>query len=792
MICQSKEVFISYHTDSSSDTVKKICAALEGVGVSCWYAPRDVTGNYAQAIVQAIRGSRVFLLLLNEYSGMSPHVMNELNCAFDRFKDDKNFVLLPFRIGECSLSDDLYYYIGRIHIMDGSFPPEMLRIRELVDRICLLLDKKPERTLVTAPEKGAAGNVTYRITGTMVYPDTRFVGREEELKKIHDCLAGVENKLLLVGMGGIGKSELAKMYLKQYADQYDVVLWVPFSDSLQKTLINDSTFPIRGLERSNYPEDSEEDYYLRKLRILKEIADRRVLLVIDNFDVKEDPELERFCSGSYGVIFTTRYHQNNTVLPEVEICGMEKRQDLVALFRSEYTRNLDAQGLATVDRILDQLDGHPLSIRLVASAMQSRRLTPQQMEALLANGAAEMARSNAKAANMIFGRLRQVFRLSTLSEDEVYLLRNLSLLPIRGITVERLFDWCEMEDYDIIDDLIQKSWVIYNPVSDEVHLHPLVAELMSESLQQDPSCCEKLVRRLKEACIRERQCTWEEKLLLNDYANCVYERLPKDHPMLEYALMAKAQLLVSMSLYIHSVPFFQQLLKMANTLEHKLYFYHKISHALVLCGEAADARDTALEGIRLLDGKSLNELTRLEGCYYNELCRRLTESNIALGEYGPAVEYGRLALSFCDDFPWDSVKENRGWVLFHLSRALYFNGELKEAKDCICQAIALFEEENAEWSASYSYAVYGQILMQQGRFKEALEMNRKSYDILVPRYGTEHADIGTNMERCANIYSAMGDHQKAAGYYQQAADIFEKNHCYQKAQAARSKIRMEQ
>ena len=68
-------------------------------------------------------------------------------------------------------------------------------------------------------------------------------------------------------------------------------------------------------------------------------------------------------------------------------------------------------------------------------------------------------------------------------------------------------------------------------------------------------------------------------------------------------------------------------------------------------------------------------------------------------------------------------------------------------------------------------------------------MNRKSYEILIPFYGTEHVDVGTNLERCGNIYNAMGDHQKAAGYYRQAAEIFEKRHCYKKAQAVLSKIR---
>ncbi len=791
MNIQSKEVFISYHTDSSSNTVKKISTALEGVGVTCWYAPRDVSGNYAQSIVQAIRNCKVFLLLLNEKSGMSPHVMNELNCAFDQMNKDKTFTILPFRIGECTLSDDLYYYIGRIHIMDGSLPPEMMRIRELVDRICMLLDKKPERTLETFTYKGNQENVTYRITSTMVYPDTRFIGREEELKKIHDSLAGVENKLLLVGMGGIGKSELAKMYLKQHADEYDIVLWVSFSESLQKTLVNDSVFPISGLERAAYPEDSEEDYYLRKIRILKEIADSRVLIVMDNFDVKGDPELERFCSGAYSVIFTTRYHQSNTVLPEIEICGMNSRQDLLALFRCEYTRALDAEGMACVERILDQLDGHPLSIRLVASAMQNRRINPRQMETLLANGASEMAQTNAKAADMIFGRLKQIFRLSTLSEDEVYLLKNLSLIPLRGITVERLFDWCGMDDYDIIDDLIQKSWVIHNPVTDEVHLHPLVAQLMSEALQQDLSCCEKLVLRMEAECYNEIRCTWDEKLLLNDYAGHIYGRLPKNHPLQDSTLHSIALIAVSMSQYSDSIEPYRELLKRAEQLDRKLYLHHRLSQAMALGGEYRDACATALEGFRLVEGKRLDELSQAEGFYYNEVCRRLTESYIGLGEPETAVKYGRLALSFCDDFAMDSVKQSRGWVLYHLTRALYFNGELEEAEACIRQAIALFEEADDLWAANYSYAVFGQILMKKECYEEALEMNRKSYDILIPYYGTEHVDVGTNLERCGNIYDAMGDYQKAAVYYRQAAEIFEKRHCYKKARGTLDKIRRE-
>ena len=125
---ENREVFISYHTQSAGDALRKICAALEGAGISCWYAPRNVEANFAQSIVEAIRGCRVFLLLLNKESNVSAHVLNEVHCAFDRLRNYEDIVLLPFRIDDCILSDDMYYYLGRIHIMNVSLLPELLRI----------------------------------------------------------------------------------------------------------------------------------------------------------------------------------------------------------------------------------------------------------------------------------------------------------------------------------------------------------------------------------------------------------------------------------------------------------------------------------------------------------------------------------------------------------------------------------------------------------------------------------------------------------------------------------------
>ena len=92
------EVFISYHRNSSAELEEHIVAALESHGIKCWYAPRDVDSSYAGDIVKAINTCKVFLLVMNEQSSHSAHVLNEIDCAFNRFHQHESIRLLPFRM----------------------------------------------------------------------------------------------------------------------------------------------------------------------------------------------------------------------------------------------------------------------------------------------------------------------------------------------------------------------------------------------------------------------------------------------------------------------------------------------------------------------------------------------------------------------------------------------------------------------------------------------------------------------------------------------------------------------
>jgi hypothetical protein len=111
-------VFISYASEDRSIAIA-ICAALEAEGTGCWIAPRNLQGGwpYSGQITQAIRESRVLLFVLSRASSRSKQVLREA----ERAAHCQNH-LLTFRIERILPGDDLAYFLGAEHWVDGFRP----------------------------------------------------------------------------------------------------------------------------------------------------------------------------------------------------------------------------------------------------------------------------------------------------------------------------------------------------------------------------------------------------------------------------------------------------------------------------------------------------------------------------------------------------------------------------------------------------------------------------------------------------------------------------------------------
>ena len=134
------DVFISYSTRDRT-VADALCAKLEGHQIRCWVAPRDVVPGtpYGTALYDAIRGSRLFLLVLSSHSNASNHVMREVEQAVSA-----GIPILPLRIEDVEPSKNLRYFVSAIHWFDALTPPleqHLQKLTETVNGILLQVEK---------------------------------------------------------------------------------------------------------------------------------------------------------------------------------------------------------------------------------------------------------------------------------------------------------------------------------------------------------------------------------------------------------------------------------------------------------------------------------------------------------------------------------------------------------------------------------------------------------------------------------------------------------------------------
>lgn len=122
-------VFLSY-SSPDKNIADNLCAKLEQAGFRVWYAPRDVRGPYAAAIVDGIERSSYFVVILSCNSLRSEHVLNEIDLAFHKLPDHIKF--RPLRIDSSAFSPSFHYYLSRQHWMDAVVPPLEQRLNEFV------------------------------------------------------------------------------------------------------------------------------------------------------------------------------------------------------------------------------------------------------------------------------------------------------------------------------------------------------------------------------------------------------------------------------------------------------------------------------------------------------------------------------------------------------------------------------------------------------------------------------------------------------------------------------------
>jgi tetratricopeptide (TPR) repeat protein len=218
--------------------------------------------------------------------------------------------------------------------------------------------------------------------GGMVPPHTRgFVGRRSDLADIYQAfIQGAEaGGLVVQGLSGIGKTQLAIEYAHRYANQYDLIWWIACG-----TIENAST-GMTGLEQlfgiANSPTPPSEKRYAALFEELRTGSTyERWLLIFD--DANEPDDIRDLLPLGHGhVLITSRSSRWDESARMLDLDRFTRSESVYFLqSRMHGLTELDAQRLAdavgdlplvlehivesrlSVEEYLAQLDSDPLGL----------------------------------------------------------------------------------------------------------------------------------------------------------------------------------------------------------------------------------------------------------------------------------------------------------------------------------------------------------------------------------------------------------------------------------------------
>ena len=324
-------------------------------------------------------------------------------------------------------------------------------------------------------------------------PSKNCIGRKSEIKEIKRRL-DEDGYVFIRGIGGLGKSEVAKLYAETYKNEYHTVQFCKFSDSLKSVV---ATMPVNGIDDRDYR--NAEDLIKEKNKALH-LADEKTLIIVDNFNVTYDDFLRDFLpvdNRSFKVIFTTRctmaaeYYESKTYS-----LSKLSPDECKTLFAAHLSKPL-GEYEETAEELIKFVDYNTLIIVLMAIAIRKSGLTLSEMLTSLEEQKMEsidteffheydFSSDEVSAYNKIYSHLMTIFSISGLTDTQKEILRNATLISLNGIDVDEFVGQCNSDNISkaSVDEIVALGW-INKDSGDIISMHPIVSDMLSANEELD-------------------------------------------------------------------------------------------------------------------------------------------------------------------------------------------------------------------------------------------------------------------------------------------------------------------
>ncbi|CAM5606467.1 FxSxx-COOH system tetratricopeptide repeat protein [Streptomyces aurantiogriseus] len=263
--------------------------------------------------------------------------------------------------------------------------------------------------------------------------NTNFTGRDATLREVRQRLTSVNDaaRLVVHGLGGVGKTQLAVEYAYRYLSKYR---FVAFVDAENPDLVASQFVSLaRELGLTEVSSDQVIPRVYGKLR------DRRPWLIIFDNGEKPGPLTHALPSGGLAgnghVIVTTRVSNWSGSAGVIDLDVFTRRESVELL-----VRRVPGMTAAVADRIAEQLGDLPLGLEQAAGYMAYNHTAPEEYLALLTSRLEDMIAQGELTDRpmVVVATLWQlsVRRLETEQPQAVRLLKLCSLLAPEPIPLD--------------------------------------------------------------------------------------------------------------------------------------------------------------------------------------------------------------------------------------------------------------------------------------------------------------------------------------------------------------------
>ena len=490
------DVFISYNS-TDLHIAEAVCHYIEERRLRCFIAPRDITPpDWAASITAAIESAKAFVIIVSENSISSNEVAKEIALA-----TNVSDYIFPFRIDNSELDGRMTYHLAPFHWIDAVTPPMEKRLNELADRVAASLQGQIAN-LELGNLSSSRNKSRQRLLGQAIYPRDEFIGRNSELQQIHDLFSSGRNAVFLTGMGGIGKSEIAKAYAQKHRDLYTTAVFASYETDLLHLIASDQAIAVENLQQASATGgqgETIEAYFERKMKVLRSIVNEHTLLIIDNFDVEADAHLKDVTKLPCKLLFTSRTDFSPYGYACVSVGPLENFEDLVTLMQridKPYTNPAEQDAIR---QIIALLDCHTYAVSLTAAQIKASHIQPSKMlaqlkaEGLNVRTRGCFAREEDGVRATAYEYIQALFDFSKLDDTACRILRYMACMPREGVDIDLFMECCAIEDFYDISHLIELNWLQMDEENDRICVHMLVKELVWERLTPTEDNCAPLL-----------------------------------------------------------------------------------------------------------------------------------------------------------------------------------------------------------------------------------------------------------------------------------------------------------